>query len=121
MDLIINIGNCWSIYGRKLWTLLWPIKEQHLICLPSGSALDIDPAKVTVAGVINIMGKVYVDDNDLIMKCDEFDQLLRKRDRCMKEFIHVYEQKVNELKARGGVNFIFSVFTYVTELLKTNK
>ena len=25
------------------------------------------------------------------------------------------------IKARGGVNVIFSVFTYVTELLKTNK
>ena len=26
-----------------------------------------------------------------------------------------------DVKARGGVNVIFSVFTYVTELLKTNK
>ena len=74
-----------------------------LILNMSGSALDIalavDPENTKVRDVVTIMDKVYVEENDLSMKCDEFDRLLRKRDQNMKEFIHVYEQKVNELKA----------------------
>ena len=63
-------------------------------------ALAIDPTRVNkVKDIIQIMDKVYLDDNDLSMKCDEFDRLIRKREQSMKEFIHLYEQKVNELKA----------------------
>ena len=72
-----------------------------LILNMSGRALDIalavDPDKVSSKEVIALMDKVYVEDNDLAMKCDEFDRLLRRQDQNMKEFIHIYEQKINEL------------------------
>ena len=74
-----------------------------LILNMSGRALDIalavDPDKVSSKEVIALMDNVYVEDNDLSMKCDEFDRLLRRQDQNMKEFIHIYEQKINELKA----------------------
>ena len=74
-----------------------------LILQMSGSALDIalavNPDRTSVEDVLTIMDKVYVEDNDLSMKCDEFDRLSRKRDQNMKEFIHIYETKANELKA----------------------
>ena len=90
----------------NLWEKVTEVEEDKrgaaLVLNMSGSALDIalaiDPDKVKVKDVIEIMDKVYVDENDLSIKCDEFDRLLRKREQSMKEFIHVYEQKVNELK-----------------------
>ena len=91
-----------------LWDKVTEIDENKrgaaLILNMSESALDIalaiDSSQITkVEDLIKIMDNVYVDDNDLSMKCDDFDRLLRKRDQSMKEFIHLYEQKVNELKA----------------------
>ena len=91
----------------NLWEKVTDIDEDKrgaaLILNMSGRALDIalavDPDKVSSKEVIALMDKVYVEDNDLSMKCDEFDRLLRRQDQNMKEFIHIYEQKINELKA----------------------
>ena len=91
-----------------LWENVTEIEEGKrgaaLILNMTDSALDIalaiDPTKLkTVKDLTTIMDKVFVDDNDLSMKCDEFDRMLRKPEQSMKEFIHLYEQKVNELKA----------------------
>ena len=91
-----------------LWENVTEIEEEKrgaaLILNMTDSALDIalaiDPTKLKkVTDLTTIMDKVYVDDNDLSMKCDEFDRMLRKPEQSMKEFIHLYEQKVNELKA----------------------
>ena len=90
-----------------LWNKVTDVAEEKrgaaLILNMSGSALDIalsiDPDNTTVKNVLDIMDKVYVEENDLSIKVDEFDQLMRKKDQNMKEFIHTYEQKVNELKA----------------------
>ena len=69
----------------------------------SGSALDIalaiDSTKTKVSDFIAILDGVYVEENNLSLKFDEFDQMKREKDRNIKEFIHVYEQKLNELKA----------------------
>ena len=95
-----------------LWENVTEIDEEKrgaaLILNMTDSALDIalaiDPTKLKkVKDLTKIMDKVYVDDNDLSMKCDEFDRMLRKPEQSMKEFIHLYEQKVNELKT-GNVN-----------------
>ena len=73
-----------------------------LILHMSGSAQDIalaaNPEGLTVKKLIELLDKVYAEDNDLAIKCDEFDRLVRKKDQSMKEFIHVYEQKISELK-----------------------
>ena len=73
-----------------------------LILHMSGSAQDIalaaNPEGLTVEKLIELLDKVYAEDNDLAIKCDEFDRLERRKDQSMKEFIHVYEQKINELK-----------------------
>ena len=73
-----------------------------LILHMSGSAQDIalaaNPEGLTVKKLIELLDKVYAEDNDLAIKCDEFDRLERKKDQSMKEFIHVYEQKISELK-----------------------
>ena len=74
-----------------------------LILNMAGSALDIaltiDPTKTKVTDLLAVMDTVYVEHNDLSIKCDEFDRFVRSPDQNMKEFIHMYEQKVNELKA----------------------
>ena len=44
------------------------------------------------------MDKVYVEENSLSLKCDEFDRYKRKPEQNMKEFIHLYEQKITEPK-----------------------
>lgn len=44
------------------------------------------------------MDKVYVEENNLSLKCDEFDRYKRKPEQNMKEFIHLYEQKITEPK-----------------------
>ena len=82
-----------------LWDKVTEIDENKrgaaLILNMSESALDIalaiDSSQITkVEDLIKIMDNVYVNDNDLSMKCDDFDRLLRKRDQSMKEFIHLY-------------------------------
>ena len=74
-----------------------------LILHMSGGAQDIalaaNPEGLTVALLIQLLDKVYAEDNDLAIKCDEFDRLVRRNDQSMKEFIHVYEQKIKELQA----------------------
>ena len=72
-----------------------------LILHMSGGAQDIalaaNPEGLTVEKLIELLDKVYAQDNDLATKCDEFGTLERRKDQSMKEFIHVYEQKINEL------------------------
>ena len=91
----------------KLWEKVTDVDEDDrgaaLILNMSGSALDIalaiDTTKTKVADLITILDKVYVEENNLSLKFDEFDQMKRDKDQNMKEFIHVYEQKLTELKA----------------------
>ncbi|KAL5262651.1 hypothetical protein ACHWQZ_G008148 [Mnemiopsis leidyi] len=78
-------------------------KGPALILHMSGSAQDIalaaNPEGLTVDALIKLLDNVYAEDNDLALKCDEFDRLVRGKDQSMKEFIHVYEQKIKELQA----------------------
>ena len=74
-----------------------------LILNMTGRAQDIalnvgSKENVTVAEVIKELDSVYVDEDDLIMKCDSFDRMIRKPDQSMKEFVYVYDCKVEELK-----------------------
>ena len=91
----------------QLWEKVTDISEDDrgaaLVLNMSGSALDIalaiDSTKTKVSDLIAILDGVYVEENNLSLKFDEFDQMKREKDRNIKEFIHVYEQKLNELKA----------------------
>ena len=55
-----------------------------LILNMSGSALDIalaiDPTKTKVTDLLAVMDTVYVEHNDLSIKCDEFDRFVRSPD-----------------------------------------
>ena len=68
----------------NLWEKVTDVEEKRgaaLILNMTESALDIalaiDPTRVNRAKHISeIMDKVYLDNNDLSLKCDEFDRSL---------------------------------------------
>ncbi|KAL5268393.1 hypothetical protein ACHWQZ_G002303 [Mnemiopsis leidyi] len=91
----------------KMWEKVTDIDESKhgaaLILNMSGRALDValasaSPESTTVTQVIELLDAVYIDEDDLLMKCDEFDRMVRKPDQNMKEFVYVYDQKVEILK-----------------------
>ena len=107
----------------ELWQKVTDVKEDErgaaLVLSMSGPALDIalaiDTDTTSVADLLTILDKVYIAENSLSLKFDEFDQLKRPKDQNMREFIHIYDQKANELKAE---NLILPDLVLANKLLR---
>ena len=91
----------------KLWEKVTDIKQDDrgaalILCMSGGAmdiALAIDSESTTVKDLLEILDKVYIEENNVSLKFDEFDRIMRPREQNMREFIHIYEEKSNELKA----------------------
>ena len=70
-----------------------------MTCRAQDIALNVaSKENVTVKEVVKELESVYVDEDNVLMKCDSFDRMIRKPDQSMKEFVYVYDCKVEELK-----------------------
>ena len=93
----------------KLWDRAVDMKKDDraaalILCMSGGAmdiALAIDSDLKSVDELFEILDKVYIEESDLSLKFDEFDQYKRPKDQNMREFIHLFTEKVNELKAEN--------------------
>ncbi|KAL5263406.1 hypothetical protein ACHWQZ_G008692 [Mnemiopsis leidyi] len=63
-----------------------------MTCRAQDIALNVaSKENVTVKEVVKELESVYVDEDNVLMKCDSFDRMIRKPDQSMKEFVYVYD------------------------------
>jgi len=92
----------------KMWQTI--AKEQDetkqgtiLVLHMSGKALDIclEESDTKVSTIIATLDKIYGDTENLLNQWEEFEDFKRVPSQTMKEFIHMFEQKVTHLKAKS--------------------
>ena len=87
-----------------LWKKATKVDEDKqgpvLILNMSGKAQDIamNLADTSIANVLIKMEEIYGDSMELVTKYEKFDSFTRSVEQSIKEYIHVFEQQVAELK-----------------------
>ena len=74
-----------------------------LILYMTGKAVELclDETDTKVSTIITKLDSIYGDTDDLLNQFEEFERFKRMPNQTMKEFIHIFEQKVTHLKAKA--------------------
>jgi len=92
----------------KMWQTIAAEKDETkqgtmLILNMSGKALDIclEEPDTKVSKIIATLDSIYGDTDNLLNQWEEFENFKRLPSQTMKEFIHMFDQKVTHLKAKS--------------------